>query len=182
MYTLGLDNLLAWALSSGIKVALILLVAFMATKFARVFIVKFLKRIVKKSLKFANSNKELDEERQKTIGGVLISIVRLAIWLVAVLTILPELGINITPLLAGLGVAGLALSFGARGLIQDYISGLFMLLEDHYQIGEQVELAGIKGKVRDFNLRRTVLVDEERDVHYIPNSQIKKASNFSRKS
>ena len=181
MYTLGLDNILSWALSSGIKVALILLVAFVATKFARVFIVKFLRRIVKQSLKFANSNKELDEERQQTIGRVLISIIRLVIWLIAILTILPELGINIAPLLAGLGVVGLALSFGARGLIQDYISGLFMLLEDHYQIGEQVELAGTTGKVKDFNLRRTVIKDEAGDIHYIPNSQIKKASNFSRK-
>ncbi len=176
----SLSNLVDWFLAHGVKIVFILLAGLVVVKIVKVAIKKWLRGFIVKSLKLAGQAKEIDEEREKTITRVVVSVISLAIWVVVLLTILPELGINIGPLLAGLGVAGLALSFGARGLIQDYLSGLFILLEDHYQIGEEVEVAGVKGKVKDFNLRRTVIEDEEGHFHFIPNAQIKKASNFSR--
>ena len=98
-----------------------------------------------------------------------------------ILTIFPEIGVNPTPLLAGAGLVGLAIGMGSRNLIQDYLAGLFILLEDQYRVGEEVEILGKKGKVIDLNLRRTIIRDTEGIIHSIPNGQIKVVSNFSRK-
>lgn len=179
---INLESFIEWLLTHGIKVVLILVGAWVLSRVLKPFIFKFLKKFIKKSLSLTRPQAEVDEERFKTISSVVISVARVLIWVVVILTIMPEFGINIAPLLAGLGVAGLALGLGARSLIQDYLSGLFILLEDHYQVSEEVEVAGVKGKVEDFNLRRTVVRGEDNTLHYLPNSQIKKASNFSRKS
>ena len=175
------EVLLAWLLSPGIKIGVILIMAFIITRFIKVFISKFLQNLNNKALKFGKIEPKFEEKRLKTLEKVSFTFLKTIIWLVAFITILPELGIEIAPLLAGLGVGGLALGFGARSLIQDYLSGLFILLEDQYRTGEEVEIAGTKGKVKDFNLRITTIIDIENTLHYIPNSQIKKASNFSRK-
>ena len=175
------EVLLTWLLSHGIKIGVILIIAFTITRFVKVFISKFLKNLNNKALKFGKIESKLEEKRLKTLEKISFTFLKTIIWLIALVTILPELGIEITPLLAGLGVGGLALGFGARSLIQDYLSGLFILLEDQYRVGEEVEIAGTKGKVKDFNLRVTTIIDTENTLHYIPNSQIKKASNFSRK-
>jgi len=94
--------------------------------------------------------------------------------------ILSEVGIDITPLLAGAGVAGIAIGFGAQSLIKDFLSGLFILLEDQYNKGDVVKIAGIAGLVEEVNLRRTVLRDLDGIVHSVPNGEITTASNYTR--
>ena len=173
-----LEIVLTWFLNHGIKILIIVISALVISKVFKAFILKVLKRLIRKSIE-VSKKKGVDEEREKTLSRVAISIVRFIVWIIAFLMVLPELGVNTAPLLAGLGVSGLALGLGARSLIQDYLSGLFILIEDQFQIGEDVEIAGIRGKVKDLNLRRTVL-EEEKTVHYIPNNQIKKVRNFSR--
>ena len=173
--------LLAWLLSHGIKIGVILIIASIIIRFTKTFISKFLRNLNNKALKLGKIEAKLEEKRLETLEKVSFTFLKTIIWLIALITILPELGIEIAPLLAGLGVGGLALGFGARSLIQDYLSGLFILLEDQYRVGEEVEIAGTKGKVRNFNLRMTTIIDTENTLHHIPNSQIKKASNFSRK-
>ena len=121
------------------------------------------------------------QNRAETIIKVLSSAKSLAIWAIAFLMILPELGINATPLLAGAGLVGLAIGMGAKNLIQDYLSGLFILLEDQYRAGEKVKIAGMEGEVKNFNLRRTLLQDETGNAYYIPNSQVTVVLNLSRK-
>lgn len=176
------DKFVEWLLTHGIKVALIIIIAFIIGLILKLFVLKFLRKAIRKGLQLARGEKQVDEHREKTIYRVVLSVIKAGLWLVVLITILPEFGVNIGPLLAGLGVAGLALGFGTRSLIQDYISGLFILIEDQFKVGEEVELAGKKGKVKDFNLRRTVVEDGEGVLHYISNSQIKTTSNFSRKS
>jgi small conductance mechanosensitive channel len=83
-------------------------------------------------------------------------------------------------MLAGLGIVGIAVGFGAQGLIRDIFSGIFILLEDQYRIGDVVNVAGIGGLVEEINLRRTVLRDLDGIVHSIPNGEIKVASNFTK--
>ncbi len=176
-----LENLMSWLFTHGIKVGGILVVAFILTKIARIFLLKFLRNFIKKGFRIGKvKNIQLEEKRLETLEKVSFTLLKTTIWLIAFVTILPEFGVEIAPLLTGIGVGGLALGLGARSLIQDYLSGLFILLEDQYRVGEEIEIAGTKGKVKDFNLRRTVLEDSEKTLHYIPNSQIKKASNFSR--
>ena len=176
-----LENLISWMISHGIKVLAILIGASIAIRFVKTFILGFLKNLAKNGIKLGKIESKFEEKRLETLEKVCFTLLKVVIWLIALIIILPEFGVEIAPLLAGIGVGGLALGFGARSLIQDYLSGIFILLEDQYRVGEEIEISGTKGRVKDFNLRITTIIDTENTLHYIPNSQIKKASNFSRK-
>jgi small-conductance mechanosensitive channel len=99
---------------------------------------------------------------------------------IAAFMVLAELNINITPLLAGFGILGVAIGFGAQYLIRDLIGGLFVIMEDQYNIGDVVKISGIAGVVEDINLRRTVLRDLDGIVHFVPNGESGIASNYTR--
>ena len=98
----------------------------------------------------------------------------------ASLQILPLLGINMGPLLASAGIAGVAIGFGAQTLVRDFINGFFILVENQYDIGDVVKIAGVSGKVESMTLRRTVLRDADGTVHSVPSSQIAVVSNLTR--
>lgn len=124
-----------------------------------------------------------DLEREKR-AATLIAVLRLflgcIIWLVAVIMALTELGFKIEPLLASLGVAGLALGLGAQTLIKDWLGGLFLLLEDQIRIGDSVTINNFSGTVSEINLRTTVLRAENGAVHIISNGSITVLSNLTR--
>jgi small-conductance mechanosensitive channel len=116
----------------------------------------------------------------QTLASVINSIASFVVWFLVGLTVLDRVGINLGPLLASAGIAGLAIGFGAQTLVKDFINGFFVLLEDQYSIGDAVRLAGVKGTVEDMSLRRTVLRDDDGTVHVIPNSQVQIVSNMTR--
>jgi moderate conductance mechanosensitive channel len=116
----------------------------------------------------------------KTLANVINSIGMFVILFVATLEILKSLGLDLGPLLASAGIVGLAIGFGAQTLVKDFINGFFVLLEDQYNLGDVVRLAGLKGTVEDMTLRRTVLRDDDGTVHIVPNSQIQTVSNMTR--
>ena len=124
------------------------------------------------------------EKRRDTITHVVVATVAAIIWATAFVIILAELGINIGPIIAGAGVAGLAVGFGAQKLVQDIINGTFILMENQFSRGDVVAIGEvgsnqIAGVVEDVNLRRTVLRDLDGVVHYIPNGEIVRASNMT---
>src|SRR5439155_14220897 len=100
------------------------------------------------------------DKRAATIITVLVKLASVAIWLVALVMSLSELTFNVQPLIAGIGVAGLALGLGAQTLIKDWLGGLFMLLEDQVRIGDAVSIGTVSGSVEEGNLRTTVLRSE----------------------
>lgn len=116
----------------------------------------------------------------QTLAAVINSIGTFVILFVVTLQILPLLGLNLGPVLASAGIAGLAIGFGAQTLVKDFINGFFVLLEDQYNIGDTVRLAGVKGTVENMTLRRTELRDDDGTVHIIPNSQVQIVSNMTR--
>ena len=120
------------------------------------------------------------EKRANTIISVLSKLSGLVIWMVALVMALTEAGFHIEPLLAGLGVAGLALGLGAQTLIKDWLGGLFLLLEDQLRIGDSVIINGISGGVEEINLRTTLLRGENGAVHVIANGSINTLSNLTR--
>ena len=89
----------------------------------------------------------------------------------AALQILPLLGINMGPLLASAGIAGVAVGFGAQTLVHDFINGFFILVENQYDIGDIIKIAGVQGTVELMTLRRTVLRDADGTVHNVPSSR-----------
>jgi small-conductance mechanosensitive channel len=117
--------------------------------------------------------------RAKTISDVLGSVAAAIIGGVAFLTILGEIGINLGPLLAGAGVAGVAFGFGAQSLVKDFLSGLFMLIEDQYGVGDSVDVGTASGVVEAVTLRTTRLRDTDGVVWHIPNGEIRKVGNKS---
>ncbi|MFN3368540.1 MAG: mechanosensitive ion channel family protein, partial [Thermus sp.] len=114
--------------------------------------------------------------RRKTLRAVADSVLKVAILTLGGLFLLSNLGFNVTALLAGAGVVGLAVSFAAQNLIRDFINGFFILLEDQYGVGDIVLLNGVGGQVERFNLRLTVLRDLEGRVHFIPNSEVRQVT------
>src|SRR2546425_5100057 len=119
-------------------------------------------------------------QKIRTMASVITSVGVFVIFFWAVLQALPLFGLNLGPLLASAGIAGLAIGFGAQTLVHDFINGFFILLENQYDIGDNVRIAGVKGTVEDMSLRRTVLRDDDGTVHIVPNSEIKLVSNATR--
>jgi moderate conductance mechanosensitive channel len=119
-------------------------------------------------------------QQVRTLATVTSSVGIFIIAFVAGLEILSLLGINLGPLLASAGIAGLAIGFGAQTLVKDVINGFFILLENQYDIGDNIRVAGVKGTVEAMNMRSTALRDEDGTVHIIPNSEIKIVSNATR--
>src|ERR1700730_16314483 len=116
----------------------------------------------------------------RTVTSVITSVGVFVITFVAALEILSLLGLNLGPMLASAGIAGLAIGFGAQTLVHDFINGFFILLENQYDIGDTVRIAGVKGTVERMSLRHTVLRDDDGTVHFVPNSAIQIVSNMTR--
>lgn len=119
-------------------------------------------------------------QQVRTLASVITSVGTAVILFVAALMVLSQLGLNLGPLLASAGIAGLAIGFGAQTLVHDVINGFFILLENQFDIGDNVRFAGVKGVVEGISLRRAVLRDEDGTLHMVPNSQITIVSNLTR--
>jgi moderate conductance mechanosensitive channel len=118
-------------------------------------------------------------QRAETIGAVLRSVVAIVIWSIAALTILEALGVNLAPLIAGAGIVGIALGFGAQSLVRDFLSGLFMLVEDQYGVGDVIDTGVANGTVEGVSLRTTRLRDADGVVWHVPNGAIVRVGNES---
>jgi small-conductance mechanosensitive channel len=118
--------------------------------------------------------------RSKTLSQVIVQFATVIIWIIAGIMILSVVGVNITPILATVGVASLAIGLAAQNIIRDYLHGFFIIMEDWYRIGEVATVAGIGGLVENISLRRTILRDLNGTMHVIPNNKIELASNMTR--
>ena len=173
------ETIQRWLLEHGILILVMVIVSYLVYLFLKLA----MPQIVEKSLKLRvkeRHSKLWFKNRSQTLSTILTSTIGILIALIAVFMILSEVGIDITPLLAGAGVAGIAIGFGAQSLIKDLVSGLLVLLEDQYNKGDVVKIAGIVGLVEEVNLRRTVLRDLDGIVHSVPNGEITTASNYTR--
>lgn len=169
---------IGWLESSGIRILIIIAITVASYLVLRHFIPLLIKRTV--ALRMKGELEEEIKKRSDTLCSLLTKIALGIIVILALVTILPEFGINITGMLVGLGIVGIAVGFGAQSLIRDYLSGIFILLEDQYDVGDVVRVAGIAGFVEEVGLRRTVLRDLDGIVHSISNGEIKAASNFTK--
>ena len=122
----------------------------------------------------------LRAQQLRTLASVLNSVGLAVIVFIAAMEILPLLGVNMGPLLASAGVAGLAIGFGAQTLVHDVINGFFILMENQYDVGDVVRIGGVAGTVESMTLRRTTLRDDTGAIHIVPNSEIKIVSNLTR--
>jgi small conductance mechanosensitive channel len=118
-------------------------------------------------------------QRARTIGAVLRSVTAVAVWTLAGLMVLAEFDVNLGPLIAGAGIAGVALGFGAQSLVKDFLSGIFMLMEDQFGVGDVIDCGEAAGVVEGVSLRTTRLRDVEGTVWHVPNGEIRRVGNKS---
>ncbi len=173
------DTVSTWLLEHGITILIILVATYVAYRVARALMHRFIARYVRLRGKGRRAKEEL-AKRSQTLSSVLTSTIGIILVFIALFMVLSELDVDIGPLLAGAGVIGIAVGFGAQSLIKDLLGGMFILLEDQYNKGDVVKVAGIAGLVEEVNLRRTVLRDLDGIVHSIPNGHITTASNYTR--
>jgi len=130
--------------------------------------------------KLREESQEQLSMRSETLAGVIARTVSFIVWIVVFMMILSVLGINIAPILAAVGLAGLAVGFAAQNIIRDYFHGFFIIMEDWFRVGEVATIAGETGLVVDMGLRRTTLRDLNGTMHIVPNGKIELASNMAR--
>jgi small conductance mechanosensitive channel len=168
----------SWLLQHGTRILLIIAIGYLMQWVARSLIPQIIERSIKIKPE-KHPDKEEIVRRAQTLSRVFAQTVTALIIFIVFFMILSEVDIDIAPLLAGAGVVGLAIGFGAQNLIKDILNGIFILVEGQYDVGDVVKVAGIAGLVEDINLRRTVLRDLDGIVHNIPNGEITTSSNYT---
>jgi small conductance mechanosensitive channel len=168
------DDLLNFARHEAPKIVLIILGAYILTRMLRSFARK------SAELQTRKLPPGIRVQQVRTVASVVTSVGVFVIFFVAALMVLAIFNLNLGPMLASAGIAGLAIGFGAQTLVHDFINGFFILLENQYDIGDIVRVAGVKGTVESMSLRHTVLRDDDGTVHIVPNSAIQIVSNLTR--
>lgn len=168
-----LDN--DWWSNTGISLLKILLIIVIG----RLLVWIAHKSINKVVLEQLNVRHALQQRRITTIGKLLNNIVSYSTYFIVALLVLSELGISLGPLLAGAGIVGIAIGFGAQSLVKDVITGFFIVLEDQFAVGDTISTGKFKGRVEVIGLRTTRIVNEQGEMHIIPNNLITEITNFS---
>ena len=183
-----------WLLGNGLQVLLIVVAAVIA----QVLLTWVIRRVVRRASNRAKRERlaqmrkvtrtaelsdlllnQRTEQRANAIGTLLRSVIAITVWTIALLMILPILGVNVGPLLASAGVVGVALGFGAQTLVKDYLSGIFIIIEDQYGVGDMVDVGPVMGTVEEVALRYTRLRDPSGVVWYVRNGEILRVANRS---
>ena len=164
-------------------IALIVVVAFVLLRASRLFIHGIVKALMDREATEGTAQElsavEL-KKRMDTLDGLGANILQFFIVIIAGLMVLRSFGLDIGPAIAGLGVIGVAVGFGAQNLVRDYLNGALILIENQFSKGDVIRAAGVSGTVEDFSLRRTTLRDLDGVVHTVPNGEIVVASNLTR--
>jgi moderate conductance mechanosensitive channel len=164
-------------LAGPLRVAFIIGIAWVLSRIGGAVLRKAIATIRLRAPKRARDTRT--EQRAQTLGDVVASSWRVIVVVVALLLIVGEFGINLGPLVAGAGIVGLALAFGAQTLIKDYLSGLFILLEDQFGIGDVITVGTVSGTVEDVTLRLTRLRSADGTVWFVPNGDVRLLGNQS---
>jgi len=168
------EHLLEWVLSHGIKIIIIIIVGTIIGRVLHYVIEGAVRKAVTPS---GFSSKTAERKREDTITEILSGTARMLLWIVVFIMIVSELGVNVAPILAGAGIVGVAVGFGGQYLIRDIITGVFLIWENQFRVGDVVSIGDVSGVVESVTLRVTVLRDMDGTVHTIPNGEIKRTSN-----
>ncbi|WP_406204329.1 mechanosensitive ion channel family protein [Kitasatospora sp. NBC_01560] len=179
-------------LASGVRIVFIIVLALVLRAVVRKLITQLIARMIKPGEGdeepgrfgglLANTgvvNPERRQQRSEAIGSVLRSVASFTILGTAALMVLAALGVNLAPLLASAGVAGVAIGFGARNLVTDFLSGVFMIMEDQYGVGDEIDTGVATGTVLEVGLRVTKLRGANGEIWYIRNGEVKRIANMS---
>jgi small-conductance mechanosensitive channel len=170
------ETIAIWSSEHGFRIIFILILGIFAQYVSKFLIVKAVSRLVK-SGRFSHA---AEVKRENTLVSVLGGATNIMIWVVTLLILLSEIGIEVGPVLAAAGVVGIAIGFGGQYLIRDIISGVFIIIENQYRTGDVVCFDATCGLVEEITLRMTTLRDLDGTVHHIPHGEVKKVSNLTK--
>ena len=176
-FTEWIDNIIPWLLNHGIRIVFIGVLAYLLNRILGRIIVRTVRIAV---VRDEDTSIEAEKKREDTLIHIFRSALRVVLIVLSILMILQEFGLKIGPILAGAGIVGVAVGFGGQYLIKDVITGLFMILEKQYRIGDVVKIDGTEGTVQDITLRKTTLRDLDGTVHHINHGSIVLVSNLSK--
>lgn len=169
-----------WLITRLPSIILLIILLFITLRVLKFIISRAGKLIIKRLEKEGSGDKEEKEKRVKTLLGILKGLGKIVIWLLFIMMFLKKLGIDIGPILAGAGIAGLAVGFGAQELVRDFISGFFILLENQVRTGDVAIINGTGGLVESIELRTITLRDLSGVVHIFQNGKINSLSNMTK--
>jgi moderate conductance mechanosensitive channel len=158
------------------KIVVVVIISWLVSRFATSFVHSLLEGTVRDDMYPTKTDRE---KRVKTLSGLGSALIRFMVWVISGIIIINLLGVNTAPILASAGILGVALGFGAQKLINDLVSGVFIISENQYRVGDFVELEGVSGVVEQITIRTTVLRDLNGAVHHIPNGSIIITTNKS---
>lgn len=174
LFTVG-DVISEWFADHSINIVAILIGAWIVRRFGAKFVARILHFTVRPDLYPNHSDRE---KRVKTLNTLASAIMRVGVYIIATILLIGEINPSYTTaLFASAGLIGVALGFGAKDLINDFMSGIFIITENQYRVGDVIEIGGVSGVVEDITIRTTVLRDLSGDVHHIPNGTIKLTTN-----
>ena len=159
-----------------LQLVFIFVFALIANKICRHLFGKLLDRSMRSDMFPSKTDRE---RRIKTLNSITGAIIGFVVWAVAVLMIMGTLNVNTAPLLASAGILSVAIGFGAQSLVKDFVTGLFIIAENQYRVGDYVEIQNIKGIVKSVTMRTTVIQDIDGSIFYIPNGSIIVTSNHT---
>ena len=178
MPELSWATVVSWLVTHGIPILIIVVVGVVLWFVLNRFLPRIVRRVVTQT--GYKESKEGLEKRMNTLLSIFKGMARVVIVIVVIIMVLDEVGVPVAPVLAGFGIVGVAVGFGAQYLIRDLIAGIFIIMENQYRVGDVVKVADIAGLVEYITLRKTVLRDLDGIVHHVPNGEIKTASNYTR--
>lgn len=175
-----LDKFLAWLISDGPSLILVIILLYVSLKFFNLIIRRIKKIFATRLIKDDDAGSLETKKRMDTLLGIITAIGRIIIWSVFLMMLLKKLDVDIGPILAGAGILGLAVGFGAQELVRDFISGFFMILEDHIRTGDVAVINGTGGLVEKIELRTITLRDFSGVVHIFQNGKVDTVANMTK--
>ena len=174
-------NILEWLSGSPLRIFTVLVAAWISHSIGHRAIDRAINKLATADLKPGPGFAKRQSERARTTGSVLTSILKAVIWIIALGMILGEFGFNLGPVIASAGVIGVAIGLGAQTLVRDILSGIFMLIEDQYGVGDEIKVLDIEGVVERVGLRITTIRDKKDVLWYVRNGEILVIGNGSQK-
>ena len=174
-------DILEWLSGSPLRIFTVLVAAWISHSIGHRAIDRAINKLATADLKPGPGFAKRQSERARTTGSVLNSILKAVIWIIALGMILGEFGFNLGPVIASAGVIGVAIGLGAQTLVRDILSGIFMLIEDQYGVGDQIKVLDIEGVVEKVGLRITTIRDKKDVLWYVRNGEILVIGNGSQK-
>lgn len=172
-----IDIVRGWLELNGITVVIVIVGAWLVSHFLKVIVTRVVRRLVPHTAFTLESE---EQKREDTLISIIQGFLSILIWIIVIFFVLERIGIPVGPLLTGAGIIGVAVGFGSQSLVKDILSGIFIIAENQFRIGDVIAVGEYSGTVEGMTLRVTRLRQLDGTIHYIPNGEITVASNKSK--